>query len=303
MDSKLEDPSLRFSIKDIAPFKIWLESVKYPEHGDKNNFRDVLFQAEKRGIIMKWADYKGVVMTKAMIRKDYFHNDNFFVAIKDGDGMRDGGVEFWIPPNVLLGVMDKIIGDTVVEFAYPVKDAWFEMIIDEEHSGIEGEKVKTKAKIDFETYTPNESLRNDFSITSDNWVGNIYAKINTFKKALKELAFLEENTPVKLKFSIEYPHFQIVYNDRGHDDNYFLIKFAADPGDVRYSIKSNVSASYTIGSLRLAFSRFSRENLNCALLISTEGYLSVKIVQENKNVYIESIIANLDDGNEVDMSQ
>ena len=57
------------------------------------------------------------------------------------------------------------------------------------------------------------SLRNKVSVDSDNWVRNIYAKINTFKKALKKLAFLEEDTSVKLKFSIDYPHFQIIYNE------------------------------------------------------------------------------------------
>jgi len=177
------------------------------------------------------------------------------------------------------------------------------MKLHEEFPGFEGEPVKTSTMIDFDTYTPNDSLKNDFSITNDNWVGNIYARIHTFKKALKELSFLDDSVPVKLKFSIEYPHFQIIYNEGNQDDNYFVIKFAADPGDVRYTIKSNVSANYSIGSLRLAFSRFSKENLNCALLISNEGYLSVKIVQDNKSVYIESIVANLDEGAELDMSQ
>lgn len=191
----------------------------------------------------------------------------------------------------------------MLEFNYPVKDACVQMVMHEEFPGFEGEPIRTSTSIDFETYTPNDNMKQDYSINSDNCVGNIYARINTFKKALKELAFLEENTPIKLKFSIEYPHFQMIYNEGNQDDNYFVIKFAADPGDVRYTIKSNISANYTIGSLRLAFSRFSKENLNCALLISNEGYLSVKIVQENKNVYIESIVANLDDGNEMELSQ
>ena len=183
---------------------------------------------------MKWADFRGVVITKAMMRKDYFYED-YKVGVKDGDEY-SGGVEFSIPPHVLLSVIDKIPEGAKVDWRYPVKDGMFEMEIEEEHQGLEGEKVKTKTIIDFDTYQPNESLRNEISVNSDNWVGNIYAKINTFKKALKELAFLEEDTPVKLKFSIDYPHFQIIYNEGGIENNFFIIKFAADPGDVRYTI-------------------------------------------------------------------
>ena len=35
------------------------------------------------------------------------------------------------------------------------------MEIEEEHQDLEGEKVKTKTIIDFDTYQPNESLRNE----------------------------------------------------------------------------------------------------------------------------------------------
>ena len=73
---------------------------------------------------------------------------------------------------------------------------------------------------------------------------------------LKKLAFLEEDTPVKLKISIDYPYFQIIYNKGGIENNFFIIKFIADPRDVRYTIKSNVSKNYTIGSHRLEFLRF-----------------------------------------------
>ena len=49
----------------------------------------------------------------------------------------------------------------------------------EEHQGFERDKIKTKTIIDFDTYQPNESLRNEVSVDSENWVRNIYAKINT----------------------------------------------------------------------------------------------------------------------------
>ena len=56
------------------------------------------------------------------------------------------------------------------------------MVIHEVIGHAENEAIKTMTSIDFETYTPNEALRTDFSITSENCVGNIYTRINTFKK-------------------------------------------------------------------------------------------------------------------------
>ena len=91
-------------------------------------------------------------------------------------------------------------------------------------------------------------------MNSDNWVRNIYARINTFKKALKELAFLEEDIPVKLKFSMII-HTPKLFIMNGIKNNFVItIKFVADSGGVRCTNEWNLSKFYTIGGIRLAFS-------------------------------------------------
>ncbi|CAI2376722.1 unnamed protein product [Moneuplotes crassus] len=256
-------------------------------------------------MVIKCTDYKGCVRTKTMIRNSFFHNKEYNVSLPKRKENEKPAVEFCIPPDVLLGIIGSITTDDILlEFSYPVKDCLMQLLLKEEHfCGDTNQKIKGSTTVDFETYIPDEGMKQDFSITNENCVANIYACINIFKKALKELSFLDETTPVTLKFSVEYPHFQIAYNHNALEDNYFVIKFAADPGDVRYQIKSNISANYTIGSLRLAFSRYSKEDLSCALLISNEGFLCIKIVQENRDVYIETIVSNIDEGAELEMSQ
>ena len=160
--------------------------------------------------------------------------------------------------------------------------------------------MQIRSSIKFPTYMTNNALTSTPTITNDSCVAQIYCKISTFKKALKELSFLHESTPIILKFHIEYPYFSIVYNDVTLNDNYCVIKFAADPGDVRYTIKSSMSVKYTIGSLREVFGGFAREGLSCAVLVDDSKVLSVKIVQGCKDVYIESIVMPLDDGDDID---
>ena len=61
---------------------------------------------------MKCADFRGVVITKAMMRKDCFYED-YKVGIKEEDDY-SGGVEFSIPPHVLLSVIGQIQEDAKV---------------------------------------------------------------------------------------------------------------------------------------------------------------------------------------------
>ena len=57
---------------------------------------------------MKCTDYKGVVSTRTMIRRDYFHNEDYIVGLKDSKDEQNNSVEFCIPPNILLGIIDKV---------------------------------------------------------------------------------------------------------------------------------------------------------------------------------------------------
>lgn len=54
--------------------------------------------------------------------------------------------------------------------------------------------------------------------------------------------------------------------------------------------KTECSALYTMESLRLAFSRISADNLLCIVTMNNEGFLSVKLLHENKIYLSESMI-------------
>ena len=80
---------------------------------------------------MKCADFRGVVITKAIMLKDCFYED-YKVGIKREDDY-SGGVEPYIPPHVLLSAIDKIQEDSKVDWRYPIKDGMFEIKIEEIH--------------------------------------------------------------------------------------------------------------------------------------------------------------------------
>jgi len=59
-----------------------------------------------------------------------------------------------------------------------------------------------------------------------------------------------------------------------------VVKFNSDIDDLVYKKLSETAALYTIESLRLAFSRISRDNLLCIVCLNSDGYLSVKHMHE-----------------------
>ena len=50
-------------------------------------------------------------------------------------------------------------------------------------------------------------MKDDYSVTANNNVGSVYAKLAFFKRGLKELQFLPDSEPIKLTFSNVYPRF------------------------------------------------------------------------------------------------
>lgn len=64
---------IKCQVSDIALFRNCLESVQFPKIGPlKNQFNDVILQAHNAGIVLKSAAASGEIMTKCMIRKDFF---------------------------------------------------------------------------------------------------------------------------------------------------------------------------------------------------------------------------------------
>jgi len=83
VDPKIEN-ELRCTIKNIDQFKTCLESVKFPTKV-ASKFNDVILQAHQNGIVMKSAAPSGTIMTRCMIRKEFFHESNYNITLKNPD--------------------------------------------------------------------------------------------------------------------------------------------------------------------------------------------------------------------------
>jgi hypothetical protein len=240
------ESTLSLILKDLSPFRTCLESLKYP---DSSSFRDILFSAEPRGLVLKSIDQKGTTSTKAMIRKEFFPSYSLSAP-----------TTFSISPHLLLSLLQTLPEDSQIHLAYPFQDAQLKITIDEEFKSFTANHLSITSTLTLPTYHPSSDPPS-LTLSNDSSIASIFSKLSTFKKALKELAFLGDDEVVRLKFQREYPFFEIMYGEE-RDDNYFHIRFNADPGDVRYSIESDMTVGYAIGGLRLAFSRVSRDSLN-----------------------------------------
>ena len=68
--------TIKFEIRNIPDFKICLESVKFPL-SQKGRFNDVLLQVQPTGIVLKSHDRKGNMMTRTMIKKEFFTEGSY----------------------------------------------------------------------------------------------------------------------------------------------------------------------------------------------------------------------------------
>ena len=57
----------------------------------------------------------------------------------------------------------------------------------------------------FETYDPEHSLNADFTFNNAEKHATIFGKVYHFKRALKEMSYLDEKSAVSLSFAENYP--------------------------------------------------------------------------------------------------
>ena len=152
-------------------------------------------------------------------------------------------------------------------------------------------------RMKFSTYQNQSDGTSDSLVSESEVVGRIRGKIRTFKKIFKEFSHLGKDEPVRLEFSHEHSEFRVLHNSSllslvssSENDVGTIIKV---PGN--YPIDEDIYANYSIGSLRFTFSRYSKENLDCVLYMSQDRRLSVRIIQEHNNAYIETVVKNLED--------
>ena len=73
--------SIKFEIRNISDFKICLESVKFPL-SQKGRFNDVILQVQATGIVLKSSDRKGNMMTRTMIKKEFFTDNSYQFEVR-----------------------------------------------------------------------------------------------------------------------------------------------------------------------------------------------------------------------------
>lgn len=71
-----EENRLTCEIRHIGLFKTCLESVKFPTN-HKNKYNDVILQALSNGIVLKSAAKSGTIMTRCMIKSNFFHAETY----------------------------------------------------------------------------------------------------------------------------------------------------------------------------------------------------------------------------------
>lgn len=61
-------------------FKTCLESVKFPT-SSKSKYNDVILQALGNGVVLKSAAKSGTIMTRCMIKQEFFHEKSYQIEV------------------------------------------------------------------------------------------------------------------------------------------------------------------------------------------------------------------------------
>ena len=95
-----------------------MESVKFPR-----SVNDVILQAYRTGIVLKSASTSGVIMTRCMIRSQFFVQGSYQIEIRNEEDKRvqaeEGPqpgldiplIEFCLPISELKQIVDGIVKD------------------------------------------------------------------------------------------------------------------------------------------------------------------------------------------------
>ena len=138
----------------------------------------MLLQAHKNGVVLKSAAQSGTIMTRCMIRADFFADDSFQIELaKDGSQAFEEGkendieqsnkvlIEFCLPFTELKHIVDSMEHEeNMLELEYPVGDSYLQIKIPEESTGI-ADNVKVETAISLNTYEAQHSLDADFSFS------------------------------------------------------------------------------------------------------------------------------------------
>ena len=137
----------------------------------------MILQAHKNGICLKSAALSGNIMTRCLIRSDFFHENSFQIVLNNPEDIEAAKrpdsehenkvlIEFCLPFTELKHIVDGMCeDDNSIELAYPRGDDMLEIRIPEESKGIQ-DKVIVETSIRLETYEATHSLDADYVFDS-----------------------------------------------------------------------------------------------------------------------------------------
>ena len=160
-----------------------------------------------------------------------------------------------------------------------------------------GDNIKMETNIQLSTYEAMHSLDADFSFNNAGVCVQFWGRVKHFKNALKEFSFLEGGDIISLQTSEKFPKLSFVFSKPNHA-RYHAVKFNDNIEDFVVKHISDAKASFTVESMRLAFSRITSDSLLCIVTLNNDGALSVKLMHEEKLFLAESIILRQEDSDD-----
>lgn len=260
--------------------------------------------------MLKSAAQSGNIMTRCLIRSDFFHENTFKIVLNKAEDIAaaqdpESGhenktlIEFCLPFTELKHIVEGMCEDeNPIELAYPRGDNMLEIRILEESKGTQ-DKLIIDSSIQLETYEATHSLDADYSFKSVPIAATIFARVLHFKRALREFSFLDSQDVISMEMSENYPKMQFVFSQPTHR-RYHAVKFNEEIDDFVIKQISQSKAYFKIESLRLAFTRMTSDSLLCIVTLNTQGALSVKIMHDTKSFLAESLILCQEDESEID---
>ena len=157
---------------------------------------------------MKSASASGEILTKCLIRKEFFSKYEIEFRKKTGSQISQGNlgpplIEFCLPIAELKQIVNGI-AHSQLSLEYPFGDNYLKIEIPEEE-GYQDYKVETSTSLTLETFNFDHTLINDSQSKSNQVSVSLLCKVSFFKKALNEFSFLPGTSAIELKFSETYP--------------------------------------------------------------------------------------------------
>lgn len=192
----------------MMDFRICLDSVKFPT-SVKSRFNDVILQVQPNGVVLKSAARSGNIMTRCMIRQDFFSAGSFKCEVKTQPTQGKPLLEFCLPFAELKHIVEGLVVDNAcLQLKYPVGDNKLQIQIPEKQ-----EAVGSLTVLLMDTYDVTHTLDADFSFKQMGIAAQFFGRTHHFKKALKEFYFLDDAENLAFQVATQDPYLTLHYEN------------------------------------------------------------------------------------------